>query len=100
MRLEVDLRFASAPERKPTTDDIRSLDLATIASELRSGQRLWRRLREQRYDVVKVREDERPPSAVQASCLVCIAAIPAGRFEVARRELSPARFLLRALGKA
>jgi glycosyltransferase involved in cell wall biosynthesis len=100
MRLEVDLRFASASERKPRPDDIRSLDLATIASELRSGRKLWRRLREQRYDVVTVREDESPPSAVQAACMVCVAAIPAGRFEVGRRELSPSRFLLRALGKA
>jgi glycosyltransferase involved in cell wall biosynthesis len=100
MRLEVDLRYGSAPEREPSAGGASVLDLGTIAREVRAPNRLWRRLRERRYEEVVVHEDEFRPSAVQAACLLFVAAIPTRRFEVKGQVVSPARFLVRAFRRA
>jgi glycosyltransferase involved in cell wall biosynthesis len=100
MRLEVDLRYGSVPERETRRDGTRTLDLGTIANEARTPRKLWRHLREHRYEEVLVREDSLRPSAIQAACMVFLAAIRTPRFEVKGRSMSPARYLFRALGKA
>lgn len=100
MRLEVDLRFDAT--RAPTHADGQRdrLDLSTLAAEVRKPRRLWRLLRQRRYDEVRVIEGDLPLSAVQATCLVLVAAIPTRRFEVEGRRLGRTAYLLRSLARA
>jgi glycosyltransferase involved in cell wall biosynthesis len=97
MRLEVDLSFDAAPAAQLEQDTTRSLDLHSVAAATRSPTRLWRLLREHRYEEVTVQMGELPPSALQAIVLLTLGLIPTGRLVIDGRRLGRAHFLVHAL---
>jgi glycosyltransferase involved in cell wall biosynthesis len=100
MRLEVDLRFESVPVWGTAPGEARHLDLNTIVHAARSPRRLWRLMRDRRYAEVHVREGVLPASAVQAACMIAVAAVPARTFVVDGRCLGRLPYLGRAVAKA
>jgi len=100
VRLEVDLRFDAVPARARAPDESRTLDLHAIAAAIRSPKELRRLVRGTRYEEVRVRLGELPPSGLQAACLIVVAAVPAHRFFLDGKRVNRAAFLLRALSSA
>lgn len=100
MRLDVDLSFDAVPGRDLGPGAAQELDLHQIAGSLRAPSALWKRLRDGRYDEVRIREGTLPLSAVQAAALLSLVAVRTGRFVVDDRTLSRRAFIRYALTRA
>ena len=96
MRLDVDLSFDAVPEAR-LEQGARSLDLHTVAAATRSPRRLRALLRDRRYQEVRVRTGELPPSTVQAVALLVLGVARTRRLVVDGRPLGRAAFIARAL---
>ena len=99
MRLDVDLGFDAVPGRTLGAGEAQALDLHTIAAALRKPGQLLALLRGRRFEEVRVREGELPPSALQAVALLCLGAVRARRFLVEERAFSRLGFLARATAR-
>lgn len=100
MRLDVDLRFDAVPERALGPGRSNALDLHTLAAAVRSPRALRALLRDRQYEEVRVRKGELPLSALQAACLMFLAAVPARRFVIDGRDLGRFAFGVRAAARA
>jgi glycosyltransferase involved in cell wall biosynthesis len=97
MRLDVDLSFDAVPEAPLAEDAARSLDLHTVAAATRSPKRLRTLLRDRRYEEVRVRTGELPPSTLQAVVLLALGIARTRRLVVDGRALGRTAFIARAL---
>ena len=84
MRLTIDLRFNPQPHvAQPDERAVTLRDLVELAPRPRE---LWRLLRGERYEAVRVLVDERPMSGVQAGGLGLAALARGARFEAESEE--------------
>ena len=97
MRLDVDLSVDAVPEAPLEQGAARNLDLHTVAAATRSPKRLRTLLRDRRYEEVRVRMGELPPSTLQAVVLLALGAARTRRLVVDGRPLGRMAFIARAL---